>query len=276
MTESKAICYKKKHCCCTTVPYSLNKHPLCAEEKVFLNDINTAPYFFGLKDGFIISIYGSLPSYLIDREGMDGHAREEFSKVNSYITFIRFLLWCLLVHYRQNNGWWKEWWACDCDSRRGSFQHRATEMSVKVQKLRENTDGLGHGPFHHDGLFLSSVLWLGYLAEVDTAAFSTDPCFGWPPLHCLAAIQVVWVRVRRHHRSWEGQGKKSGRVEETKRRRTLCKYWAGNNWKKIAMWLTMKCHFLILLLNGICLYFNFICTQAVFLNKWRKYSRYFY
>lgn len=47
------------------------------------------------------------------------------------------------------------------------------------------------GFLHHDGLFLCSVLWLGYLAEVDTAAFSTDPYFGRPPLHRLVTIQVV-------------------------------------------------------------------------------------
>lgn len=70
-------------------------------------------------------------------------------------------------------------------------------MSVEVQKLRKNTDELME-PLHHDGLFLCSVLWLGYLAEVDTAAFSTDPYFGRPPLHCLVTIQVVWYRVWRH------------------------------------------------------------------------------
>lgn len=67
-------------------------------------------------------------------------------------------------------------------------------------------DGLDHEPFHHNGLFLCSVLWLVYLAEVHIAAFSTDPYFGRPPLHCLVA-QVVWEGVRRHQWSWEGQEK---------------------------------------------------------------------
>lgn len=67
----------------------------------------------------------------------------------------------------------------------------------------ENTrNGLGHGPFHNDGQFLCSVLGLVYLAKVDTAAFSTDPYFGWPP---VLAIQIAWGRVLRHQWSWEGQ-----------------------------------------------------------------------
>lgn len=53
-----------------------------------------------------------------------------------------------------------------------------------------------------DGLFLCSVLWLVYLAEVDTAAFSTDPYFGRPPLHRLVTVQVARDRVRQHQWSW--------------------------------------------------------------------------
>ena len=82
---------------------------------------------------------------------------------------------------------------------------------LNVQKLKQNTDGLVHGPLHHERQFLCSVLWLGYLAEVDTAAFSTDPYFGWPPLHRLIAIQVVWDGVQRHQGSWEEQGEGRGR-----------------------------------------------------------------
>lgn len=105
------------------------------------------------------------------------------------------------VNYRQNNDW--SW----------LMEQQATDMSVKVQKLRENTDRVGHGPFHHDGLFLFSALRLGYLAEVHTAAFSTDPYFGRPPLHCLVAIQVVWVRIWRYQWSWEAQGERKGKDE---------------------------------------------------------------
>lgn len=58
-----------------------------------MTHINTAPYFLAVKmDGFImITTYGGLPFYLMDEELQNdrmnrGHAREEFSKLNSYIT----------------------------------------------------------------------------------------------------------------------------------------------------------------------------------------------
>lgn len=40
----------------------------------------------GIMDGFIITIYGSLPFYLMDEvqnEMSEGHAREDFSKLNT-------------------------------------------------------------------------------------------------------------------------------------------------------------------------------------------------
>lgn len=55
-----------------------------------MTHINTAPYFLAvIMDGFImITTYGGLPLYLMDVElqngRMDGgHAREEFSKLNT-------------------------------------------------------------------------------------------------------------------------------------------------------------------------------------------------
>ena len=148
-----------------------------------------------------------------------GCAREEFSKLNSYITTVCktfSLMIQFLVLYGWNNEWrcllllqprWKGLMGkCDGGCHTGGGQHGPLKCG----------HWWTHGPFfHHDGLFLCSVLWLGYLAEVDTAAFSTDPYFGWPPLHCLVAIQVVWDRVWRHQWSWEGQGERRGRRGES-------------------------------------------------------------
>lgn len=72
------------------------------------------------------------------------------------------------------------------------FSTQDAEMSVKAQKRKKNTDEVDLGPFHREGLCLCSVLSLGYLAEVHTAAFSTDPYFGRSPLHGLVAVQIVW------------------------------------------------------------------------------------
>lgn len=93
-------------------------------------------------------------------------------------------------------------WACDVWFHGGYFQ-RGWNVFESSKDEERNMKELGYGLFHHDGLHLCSVLLLGYLAEVHTAAFSTDPCFGWPPLHCLVAIQIVWERVLRHQWSWK-------------------------------------------------------------------------
>lgn len=73
-----------------------------------------------------------------------------------------------------------------------------------------------HEPFDATmmGQFLCSALWSGYLAEVDTAAFSTDPSFWRPPLHSLVAVQVGGNRVGGHHWTWRWWGSGRVRVEE--------------------------------------------------------------
>lgn len=162
--------------------------------------------------------------------GMNGgHAREEFLKLQLH-NYMRLLLWLSILSPLQMDQPLKMLPAEPrmtgqmgnvMAAHTGSFQHRPLKC------LWKSRHWLTERPFHHDGLFLCSVLWLGYLAEVDTAAFSTDPYFGWPPLHCLAAIQVVWDRVWRHQWSWEGEGEREGRRGETvmfKSRR--CKDWS--------------------------------------------------
>lgn len=139
-----------------------------------------------------------------------------------------------------NGGHWN-----DCE-------HPETE-GKKTQKKKKYW-WLSHGSLHH-GLFLCSVLGIGYLAEVDTAAFSTDPYFGWPPIHCLVAIQIVWDGVLRHQWSWDAKEERKRQSGGRKRVSTRQEMTAGDQlwglpWTLSVMWLVIRLIMIITTFNN--------------------------
>lgn len=155
----------------------------------------------------------------------------------------------------------KGWQVCDVGAHRGCFQWRPSKW-LNIQKLKKKKKKkrekkhwwLSHGSLHH-GLFLCSVLGIGYLAEVDTAAFSTDPYFGWPPIHCLVAIQIVWDGVLRHQWSWDAKEERKRQSGGRKRVSTRQEMTAGDQlwglpWTLSVMWLVIRLIMIITTFNN--------------------------